>query len=114
MSIHTRPNTPIENLQPCHIALRTARSYVAKSRHDQIHADAVAAFCAMKGVDIVESGRDDQAVNLLEELGPGLARKVARRFKPEIHIYPTYDAILEILSDMEDDGSLGPDIDNFN
>ena len=114
MSIHTRPNTPIENQQPRRIALRTAHAYVAKSRHDQIHADAVAAFCAMKGVDIVESGGDDQAVNLLEELGPGLARKVARRFKPEIHIYPTHDAILEILSDMEDDGSLGPDIDNFN
>ena len=114
MSIHTRPNTPIENRQPCHFALRTAHAYVAKSRHDQIRADAVAAFCAMKGVDIIESGRDDQAVDLLEELGPGLARKVARRFKSGIHIYPTYDAILEILSDMEDDGSLGPDIDNFN
>ena len=62
----------------------------------------------------VESGGDEQAVDLLEELGPGLAGKVARRFKPEIHIYPTHDAILEILSDMEDDGSLGPDIDNFN
>ena len=114
MSIHTRPNTPIENQQPRRIALRTAHAYDAKSRHDQIHADAVAAFCAMKGVDIVESGRDDQAIDLLEELGPGLARKLARRFKPEIHIYPTYDALLEILSDMEDDGSLGPDIDNFN
>ena len=114
MSIHTRPNTPIENQQPRRIALRTAPAYDVKSRHDQIHADAVAAFRAMKGGDIVESGGDDQAVNLLEELGPGLARKVARRFKPEIHIYPTHDAILEILSDMEDDGSLGPDIDNFN
>ena len=114
MSIHTRPNTPIENQQPRRIALPTAHAYVAKSRRDQTHADAVAAFCAMKGVDIVESGRDDQAVDLLEELGPGLARKIARRFKPEIHIYPTHDAILEILSDMEDDGSLGPDIDNFN
>jgi hypothetical protein len=114
MSIHTRPNTPIENQQPSRIALRTAHAYVAKSRRDQTHADAVAAICAMKGVDIVESGRDDHAVDLLEELGPGPARKVARRFKPEIHIYPTYDAILEILSDMEDDGSLGPDIDNFN
>jgi hypothetical protein len=114
MSIHTRPNTPIENQQPRRIALPIAHAYVAKSRRDQTHADAVAAFCAMKGVDIVESGRDDQAIDLLEELGPGLARKVARRFKPEIHIYPTYDALLEILSDMEDDGSLGPDIDNFN
>jgi hypothetical protein len=114
MSIHTRPNTPIENQQPFHIALQTEHAYVAKSRRDQIHADAVVAFCAMKGIDIVESGRDDQAVNLLEELGPDLARKVARRFKPEIHTYPTHDAILEILSDMEDDGSLGPDIDNFN
>jgi len=114
MSIHTRPNTPIDNQQPRRIALRTAHAYDAKSRHDQIHADAVAAFCAMKGGDIVDRGGDDQAVNLLEELGPGLARKVARRFKPEIHIYPTHDAILEILSDMEDDGSLGPDIDNFN
>jgi hypothetical protein len=114
MSIHTRPNTPIENQQPRRIALPTAHAYVVKSRRDQTHAEAVTAICAMKGVDIVESGRDDQAVDLLEELGPGLARKVARRFKPEIHIYPTYDAILEILSDMEDDGSLGPDIDNFN
>ena len=114
MSIHTRPNTPIDNQQPRRIALRTAHAYDAKSRHDQIHADAVAAFCAMKGGDIVERGGDDQAVDLLEELGPSLARKVARRFKPEIHIYPTHDAILEILSDMEDDGSLGPDIDNFN
>ena len=94
MSIHTRPNTPIENQHPCRIAPRTAHAHVAKSRHDQFHADAVAAFCAMKGVDIVESGRDDQAIDLLEELGPGLARKVARRFKPEIHIYPTYDALL--------------------
>ena len=114
MSIHTRPNTPIENQQPRRIALRTAPAYDVKSRHDQIHADAVAAIRAMKGVDIVEDGGDDQAVHLLEELGPGLARKVARRFKPEIHVYPTHDAILEILSDMEDDGSLGPDIDNFN
>ena len=115
MSIHTKPQAPMGNQQPGRIALRTTHADVAKTQRDLVRADAVAAFCAMKGVARVEGGRDDQAaVKLLEELGSGLARKVVRRFKPEIHIYPTYDALLEILSDMEDDGSLGPDIDNFN
>jgi hypothetical protein len=115
MSIHTKPQAPIGNQPPGRIALQAAHAEVAKTQRDLVRADAVAAFCAMKGVARVEGGRDDQAaVKLLEELGSGLARKVVRRFKPEIHIYPSHDTILEILSEMENDGSLGPDVDSLD
>jgi hypothetical protein len=88
MSIHTRPNTPIENQQPRRIALPTAHAYVAKSRRDQTHADAVAAFCAMKGVDIVESGSDDQVVDLLEDWDPVLRERLRVASNPRFTSIP--------------------------
>ena len=54
MSIHARPRALIESKHPCRVTLLTGLAEVAKARHDVTHADAVAAFCTMKGVNIIE------------------------------------------------------------